>query len=359
MQVLINEMKAGQSVMLIGPPGVAKTSLILATAQKCGYKTTVKTDEGERTTICRASLMERVDWTGCLVPDHKLGITRQLPFSLIKGLQETKEPTILFIDDLGQAPTDSQAALMCCFDNHFFPENVVVWAASNRPGDKAGVNSLCEPLRSRFHSVYLVPTPDSSDKADGGVLLCPWTSTTDPENYLDNWVNWALDNSAPPEIVAYHRSTAGRSLYTWKPNADPSVRMADFRSWGALIDRWNKGLRSLHSISAVIGKAAAAEFDAFAKLADNLPTPDDVWANPTKAKVPSEASALWLISSILSQALQASVIEEFLQYVTRMPRIYAVYAARDAYKRIGTKISASPVWKKWYVQNQELFQALK
>src|SRR3990167_2908278 len=227
--ILRAEMEAGQNVLLVGPPGIGKTSMIIQVAKECGYSMEVETEEGIQSTLLRASLMERVDLTGCMVPDHDLGITRQLPFSLIKGLQKTNRKIILFPDDLGQAPLEAQASFMRFFDNNFFPPNVCVWAATNRPGDKAGVNSLCEPLRSRFHSAYIVPTPETKDKADGGVLLCEW------KELVEQWVNWAFDHEAPPEIIAWHRSTNGKSLYNWSPNSDPSVRLADFRSWGAMI----------------------------------------------------------------------------------------------------------------------------
>ena len=55
---------------------------------------------------------------------------------------------MLLLDDLGQAPIDVQAAAMSLFDSGALPEHVLIWGATNRPGDKAGVSSLCEPLRS-------------------------------------------------------------------------------------------------------------------------------------------------------------------------------------------------------------------
>ena len=122
--ILRAEMEAGQNVLLVGPPGIGKTSMIIQVAKECGYSMEVETEEGIQSTLLRASLMERVDLTGCMVPDHDLGITRQLPFSLIKGLQKTNRKIILFPDDLGQAPLEAQASFMRFFDNNFFPPNV-------------------------------------------------------------------------------------------------------------------------------------------------------------------------------------------------------------------------------------------
>lgn len=358
-ELLRQEMRAGQSVLLVGPPGTAKTSIIQQTARDCGMKTEVQTEDGIKSTIFRASLMERVDWTGCLIPNAKLGITQQLPFSIIKALQKVTEPTLLFIDDLGQAPMDVQASFMRSFDDKFFPDCVRIWAATNRPGDKAGVNSLCEPLRSRFNSAYVIPTPKATDKADGGVLLCDW------KDWWENWVDWSLDNNAPPEIVAFHRSTGGNYLYQWEPNTDSSLRMADFRSWGAMIKRWNEGLRSTQQCSAVIGKACAAAFIAFASLTDHLPTPDEVFADPMGAPIPTKEDAKYLICAVLAQQVTCATAEQFVQYVTRreMGRVMGAYAVKDAYKRdankTGSKVCNSKAWAKFYGENQELFSINK
>jgi len=336
---LINEMKAKQNVLLIGPPGCAKTGRILAAALAAGFKVV----------IWRASLMERVDISGCIVPNHEKGISAQLPFADIAYLRTTKDLVLLFIDDLGQAPLDVQAAIMRCFDNNYFPPNVVIWAASNRPGDKAGVNSLCEPLRSRFDSAYVIATPGTEDKPAGGVLLQDW------QTELSEWIEWAFDNNAPAEIIAYHRTTKGKALYNWQPSADPSLRMADYRSWGALIRRWNSGLRDLNSCAAVIGKPEAATFLAYAALADKLPCPDEVWLNPLGAPVPCEPSAQWLIITSLAGQVSASTCPAFLKYISRFNPVMAALGGKDAFRRLGAKLSGCRDWNNWFTANSALF----
>ncbi len=346
---LKNELRARQNVLLIGPPGCGKTARILAAAKSQNF----------RVVTWRASLMERVDISGCIVPDHAAGVSAQLPFADVAELRKCGENTLLFVDDLGQAPVDVQAALMRLFDGEFLPENVVVWAATNRPGDKAGVNSLCEPLRSRFHAAYVIPTlvlnkdgvwKSPEDSPAGGVLLGNWSDE------LDGWLSWAMDNDAAPEIVAWHRSTNGKSLYNWLPCADPSVRMADFRSWGALIRRWNCGLRDLSSVAAVVGKPAAGEFLAFAKLADKLPSPDQVWLDPLGAMVPPEPSSQYLICTALAGQVGASTAPAFIKYIARFPRMFAALAAKDAYRRLGATLSGCKDWVQWFTDNRSLFE---
>lgn len=334
-------MTAGQRVLLVGPPGCAKTARIQAAANAAGRELVVM----------RASLSERVDFGGALVPDMKAGITKALPLELLANLRVTTTPTLLFLDDLGQAPIDVQAALMRLFDDDALSDQVLIWGATNRPGDVAGVTRLCEPLRSRFHLAFAIATQDSDvESPDGAVTLGTWGEE------VDGWCQWAMNVAgAPPEVVAWQRSTSGRTLYQWKPHADPGVRMPDYRSWETVIKLWNAGIRDLSSVAAAIGKPTAAEFLAFARLADQLPTPDQVWADPKGSPVPKDPAALYLVVSMLAASAQDSNAAALVTYLDRLPRVYGALLARDAFRKLGPKLTRTKEWTKWFLDNEELF----
>jgi hypothetical protein len=303
-------------------------------------------------------LLERVDVGGALVPDMAAGVTRALPLDVLHDLQTTTVKTWLFLDDMGQAPIDVQSAVMRFFDAGYLSPHVQIVGATNRPQDAAGVSRFHEALRSRFGPKFVIPTPNTDEsavQAAGGQLLGTWADE------LAGWLDWAMDNGAAPEIIAWHRSTNGRTLYAWKPVADPSVAMPDFRTWGKdVITMWNAGIRSNAAISSVIGKGAAAEFLAFARLADELPTPDQVWMDPHNAPVPDDSSARYLIASMLVAAADQSHAAALVTYITRMGnapngRVYSALLARDAYRKLGAKLSGSREWVTWFTANQELF----
>lgn len=340
MSVLNKLIQADQRVLVVGPPGCAKTARMQAAAAAAGRELVVM----------RASLSERVDFGGALVPDMKAGITKALPLELLANLRNTTTPTLLFLDDLGQAPIDVQAALMRLFDDDALSDQVLIAGATNRPGDVAGVTRLCEPLRSRFHLAFAIATPGSdAESADGAVMLGTWGEE------VTGWCQWALDSGAAPEIVAWHRSTSGRTLYQWKPHADPGVRMPDYRSWATVIRLFDAGIRDLSSVAAAIGKPTAAEFLAFARLADQLPTPDQVWLDPEGTTVPTDPAALYLVVSMLGAAADPKHAQALVTYLTRLPRVYGALLARDAFRRLGAKLSGTRAWAQWFVQNEELF----
>jgi hypothetical protein len=338
--ILTRLMAAEQRVLLVGPPGCGKTARISAAAKEAGRELVVM----------RASLSERVDFGGALVPDMAAGVTKALPLELLADLRVTTTPTLLFLDDLGQAPIDVQAALMRLFDDGELSPSVLIWGATNRPGDVAGVTRLCEPLRSRFHLAFAIATQNTEvDHAAGAVVLGTW------EQEVAAWSEWALDNGAAPEIVAWHRSTTGRTLYAWQPHADPGVRMPDYRTWDTVIQLWNAGFQDLSTISAAVGKKVAAEFLSFARLADKLPTPDQVWMDPHGAPVPDDPSALFLVASMLAAAATPMHATALVQYLARMPRVYGALLAKDAFRRLGSKLSGNREWVQWFTANQELF----
>lgn len=339
MATLRDYMRAGERVLLAGPPGIGKTARIEAIALDCGRKVVTM----------RASLSERVDFGGALVPDTRAGLTRALPLETLHRLQTTTEPTLLFLDDLGQAPIDVQAALMRLFDPGALSQDVLIWGATNRPGDAAGVTRLCEPLRSRFALAFSIATPKAVPENTAGTMLGTWSEE------VTAWCDWALDQGAPPELIAWHRSTTGRTLYAWEPSADPSVRWPDYRSWATVIRLTQAGLSDLTTLCATIGRAAATEYLAFARLADQLPTPDQVWMDPMGARVPEDPSGLYLIAAMLAAAAQPNNARALIQYLSRCPRVYGALIARDAYRRLGAKLSGSREWCEWFTTNQELF----
>lgn len=329
--------EAGESFLLVGPPGIGKTARLFDAANRAGY----------RVEVMRASLSERVDFGGALVPDRDIGVTRALPLELLHQLKKTKEPTVLFLDDLGQAPMDVQAACMGLFDKGFLSDNVLICGATNRPGDKAGVMGLCEPLRSRFSMSFSVASPEPNP--GDTIELSTWSEE------VQTWCDWAATQQAAPEIIAYHHKTGGAKLYEWSPNSDPAIRMPDYRSWHTVIRLWSKGITDTKSVAAAIGFWAASDFKAFADLSRKIPSVQEIFERPDKALVPEEPSPLYLVATSTSLAVTGSTTQAFMKYINRMPDMYGILSVRSAYRRGGTisqALSKDPAFCE-YIKDKE------
>lgn len=328
-------------VLLVGPPGCGKTARVHAAF----------TAEGIPLKVWRPSIMERVDVSGIIVPDTERGVARQLPLEDLSWFSQAtpQAPRGLFLDDLGQAPLDVQASLMRLFERETFsPDRIIIWGATNRPHDKAGVSTLCEPLRSRFDCAFSIPLPDGAVSGDS-TRLSSW------EEELNHWIQWAMDAGLPSELIAFHRVTGGIHLYAWKPTQDPGVRLPDYRSNESLGRLWNAGLKDEKVAAATIGKGAAAALFAFLEAGRGVPTPEEVFSHPEQASVPENGSGQTLVATALAARVTAATVRPFLRYIARLPRPVTALAARDAYRRLGAALSSSPEWLKWFRENSDLF----
>ena len=345
--ILTRDISEGFRPLLVGAPGCAKTARIRAAAIALGM----------RIVIMRASLRERIDFGGALVPDITAGITHELPLAILKDLRETTEPTLLFLDDLGQAPIDVQASLMSLFDEGALSPHVRIAGATNEQKHKAGVNGIIEPLRSRFDCRYKIATPGEEDMSTGPVMLGSWADE------VNGWCDWLTDAHPDAwEIAAWHRSPSlgaqhpvGPVLYDWTPNNDPSRSMCDFRTWETAARKLEAGRRDFNSFASTIGKGQASAFVAFLNLVNEVPTLDEVRSDPKGALLPSKAAVLAYLSCKLAASIDAKDAKQFIQYCERMPRIFTALAVQQAYRRIGAAFTKNPDWQRWFMANQDMF----
>lgn len=343
---------------LVGPPGCAKTARIKAAARELGWK--LYLGIGGRT----ADLLDRVDIGGAIVPDVAGGVSRTLPLTELADILGCTEPAIWFVDEIGRASLDVQGGLCSVFD--YLAEhrpNIVVVCATNRPCDKAGVSALQEQLRSRVGLKFAIATPDTKvDDTQGAVTLAPYYAESGGVPIEDcevmRWVRWAQDaKDADPIIVAYHRSTKGTELYRWKACSDPSLSMADFRSWETVIDLAAAGIHDRNTIGACLGRASAVPYFTFRQLADDIPTQDEMIMAPETCRIPENAGAMLMVATLFARNLDAGAVKPFITYIARFPRLYASLALNDAWRKHGRMLSVDKTWAKWWLENQKLFTA--
>jgi hypothetical protein len=244
---------------------------------------------------------------------------------------------------------------MRLFDEGDLSPSVIIWGATNRPQDKAGAFSLCEPLRTRFNQSFNIATPGVEESATSGVFLATW------QEELEDWLEWAENRGAHSTILSFHRSTNGRHLYEWSPaTADPSLRMPDFRSWETVIRLCERGLASLKILSATIGKPVASAYFAFSQMAGTMPLPEEIYRDPEGCPVPDSPGGLYVVVETLASHTTPATADAAWRYIGRLPVTYGALCSRRMQKRFhseGVDLMSFPASMAWHQANKDVILA--
>lgn len=307
-------------ILIKGAPGIGKTEIVQAAAKAA------KAD----LVIMHPAVSDPVDFKGlpAVVGKH----AEFLPYGQLRKLIEADSLTVCFIDDIGQAPHAVQAALMQLIqqreiDGHKISEHVVFCGATNDSSHMAGVQSILEPVKSRWHSIVEL-TADQTE-----------------------WVRWAQKQNIREEILAFVMFRGMEVLHNFKPTRDlcnsPSPRTV-----AAAAALFGAGLYTHDILAGACGEGWAAEFLGFLKVYQNLPDPDECIKNPEKARVPATDDAATLFAIAVAVSLRATK-ENFAnvtKYLKRLPKEHEVFAVRDVIAREKT-LQNTAAFSNWAVEN--------
>jgi MoxR-like ATPase len=258
--------------------------------------------------------------------------TYTLPDIIRRVRATNKEHGILFLDEFSQASHDMQKAVAQLIldrevNGFSLPDGWWIVAASNRTADKAGVNRLLTHVTNRFRVLPIVSS-------------------------VEDWSNWALDNSLNSMAVAFARFKPGAVFsdeVPSKPGPFPTPRsyVAAIEYLQAIAgDDPDAPLPvdplSVEVISGSIGEGAAAELTAFLKTNEFLPTREELIANPKKAKLPPEdrldasyAAVQMAVSCGIENKTDMDIVDKCFTYCSRLPLELQTMAARDLVRNAG------------------------
>jgi hypothetical protein len=310
--------KAGHPVLVQGPPGVGKTEISKQAAKSIDFDYIPTHPVVEDATNAM----------GLPFPNAERTKANFLPFGKLHRILNSERPTLWNMDDLGQATAAVQAANMQWLlarecGEHKLPDHVSMVACTNRRTDRAGVQGLLEPVKSRFLSIVLL------------------------EVHIDDWTNWALDNSINAELIAYLRMRT-MMLHGWTvfcnrcqktviTSADcPECKTAlqpgpqndmenhpSPRTWHNVDKILKLNLPKMieaEAIEGAVGKYAAQDFISFLRVMKEMPSIMQILINPEKAKLPTEPSTKWAV--MVGLAAQAT-IQNFAQVAIYLKRVIA------------------------------------
>ncbi len=252
------------SLMLWGPPGIGKSSIVSSVAD----------NHSLQLVDLRLSQLAPTDLRGLPVAEN--GVSRWFPPEFLP----TGGRGILFLDEINMAPPAMQGiAQQLILDrqvgNYRVPDGWFIWAAGNRKSDRAAVFEMPSALANRF--IHLDLAPD-----------------------FDSFKAWGLRTGLSEQVLAFlaFRPTLLHQIDPQRP-AWPSPR-----SW-AMADRLR---RASLSVEPAIGLGATGEFDAFCMVYDKLPELAPILAGKSTAAFPAEASARY--ATVLGLAVRSEGAEQ-------------------------------------------------
>jgi len=289
-------LKENYPILLTGAPGVGKTDLVNQACKSLGFDML----------ISHPVVSDSVDYKGLPAVITNRGKGRKeadfLPYNDLRIMIDADSPLIVFLDDLGQAPMAVQAACMQLLlarriGQHKISEYVRFVAATNRRQDKAGVQGMLEPVKSRFFTIINV----------------------DPN--VPDWVRWAFKNKMPGELVAYIRYKPNMLLEEEALSLREMTNTSSPRTLAHVGSLINAGLPKnveKEVFGGTAGKVFADDFTQFLRVYRELPDIDTIIKNPEKAEIPTEPSILWATIGALVNRASKKTANSLITYAGRM-----------------------------------------
>ena len=290
-------------VLIKGAPGTGKTDIVTQACQEARTELI----------ISHPVVDEPIDYKG--LPAIRKDHAEFLPFGSLRRLIEAKQPTVYFMDDLGQAPPTVQAAAMQLIlarkiNGFKVSDQVTFLAATNRKKDRAGVSGILEPVKSRFVSIVELE-PD-----------------------LEDWVSWAGIQGLPCELIAFIRFRP-QLLFDFAPSIEmtnsPCPRTV--HNVGRLMALGLPEYLEFEAYSGAAGEGFAAELMGFLKIYRQLPDPNLILLDPQGANVPGDPATLYAVVGAMARKAGPQNMDALVTYANRLPEEFSVLLITDCQRQ--------------------------
>jgi hypothetical protein len=285
---------AGIPVLISGGPGGGKTEISKQSAIRAGRDVIIM-----HPVIKNPTSFEGL---GAIVKDEKgTPHAEFLPYGDMVRILEATKPTVAIIDDMGQAPMATQAALMQVIlersiNGQVVSPHVTFVACTNRRQDKSGVNPILRALLTRFATVVTLE-PDVTD-----------------------WSNWGHKEGVNPLLIAF---------INYRPDYlnRPPEHLLELQNYPNPRTLWRlhqlltlafEEEMELEVYSGAVGEAMTVEFLAFRNIYTQLPDPLLMLAKPHDVVIPKDLGTLYALLAALTDKVDKENVGAFFTIMQRL-----------------------------------------
>ena len=204
----------------------------------------------------------------------------------------------------------------------------MVIACSNRERDRSGVQRELAFVTNRRMLIKIDP-------------------------HLDTWVEWAEAHNIHYVAVAFAKARPGLVFTDTVPEkSGPYCTPRTLVKLSYLINALPREL--LTEVAAgYLGEGVGAEFIAFMRVVDSLPTYEEIIANPKTARVPDKPDASYAAMQMVSQRIDDATSGKAFEYLRRMGKEFQVAGVKAALRR-APALASAPGFGQWIAENKSL-----
>lgn len=325
LQLIREYHKADIPTFISGPPGVGKSSIVrqLAAELKIGF------------IDLRLAQMDPVDLRG--LPKH---VTDEQGVDIVKWarpdywpvLERDGEHGIILYDELSDCGRAMQsAAYQPILDRRVGPHVLLPgWypiGAGNRREDKAGAQAMSTALATRF----------------------AWINV---EADVEAFREYGMKNNFHPFVLGFLKHRPGLLFSKEGANSDTFACPRQWERVSKICDRPESVRYRL--VRGLVGEGAAGEFESTIK-AFNLPSLEDIVADPKRCRMPDEPAEKYALASMLAQFSTRKNLSKINEYCKRdgFGKDFWICMMMDATKR-DPDLCDTPAFASFASDNQDV-----
>jgi len=322
------------TVELESGPGLGKSEMTDQLAEEIGKELNVEF-------ACKDFFLnskEAPDIGGFGLPDEDDDGAKIMTYTRAPWMPRAGDPThgFIFLDEFRQSQHDVQKPsaellLKGRVNDSWLPITYMVLAASNREKDRSGVQRELMFVTNR--RMLITITPD-----------------------LDSWVDWAeRKGDIHWAAIAFAKHKPGIIFQDEVPEkSGPFCTPRSFVQMSYLIEQLPMDLFT-EAAAGYIGEGAAAEFTSFLRVVEQLPTFEEIVADPKGCKLPesNRPDAQFATMQMIAHRADGDTAAPAFNYLKRMPQEFQVAGLKATLKR-QPQVLNNPDFAKWVKENKQL-----